>query len=149
MMMHSKHAERKSVLRKCALAGLVVPLIIAAATDIRAVRAQAIAPKWRNARHISAAELAEKLSGSAKTRLIILQVGFSILYDGAHIPGAIFGGAASTAQGLAKLKASPKKFRATRKWCSTAVAVPGKNVPTFVPHTTSCDTWDFLVWSCS
>jgi thiosulfate/3-mercaptopyruvate sulfurtransferase len=105
MMTLSKHVERKSALRKCALAGLAVPLIIAAATGMRAVRAQAIAPEWRNARHISAAELAERLSGSAKTRPIILQVGFRILYDGAHIPGAIFGGAASTAQGLAKLKA--------------------------------------------
>jgi thiosulfate/3-mercaptopyruvate sulfurtransferase len=66
--------------------------------------------EWRNARQISPTELAKRISGPAKLRPVILQVGFKILYDGGHIPGAIFAGPASTAEGLVRLRAVAEKI---------------------------------------
>ncbi|MGH9865308.1 MAG: rhodanese-like domain-containing protein, partial [Candidatus Acidiferrales bacterium] len=64
------------------------------------------APEWKDARQISPTELAKKLSGPAAGRPVVLQIGFKVLYDGAHIRGAIFAGPGSTAAGLARLKAA-------------------------------------------
>jgi hypothetical protein len=69
-----------------------------------AVTPAVTAPEWKDARQISPAELAKKLSGPAAGRPVVLQVGFEVLYRGAHIPGAIFAGPASTAGGAARLR---------------------------------------------
>lgn len=69
-----------------------------------------LAAEWRDARQISPAELDKRLSGPKSARPLVLQVGFRVLYDGAHIPGAIFAGPASTADGLARLKAVAAKI---------------------------------------
>lgn len=121
------------MLRKCALIGLAAPLIVATATGIRDLRAPAIPPEWRNTRQISVAELAKKLSGPAKTRPIILQVGFKTLYDGAHIPGAIFAGPASTAQGLAKLKAVAGKIPRDKEVVLYCGCCPWEKCPNIHP----------------
>ena len=52
---------------------------------------------------VSVAELAAALSGPAADRPRILQVGALSLYKRAHIPGAVYAGMASTAEGLARL----------------------------------------------
>jgi thiosulfate/3-mercaptopyruvate sulfurtransferase len=93
------------MLRKFAFAMLAVAFAVTAAVAARGKGSATVSSDWRNARQISPAELAKKISGPAKTRPVVLQVGFKVLYDGGHIPGAIFAGPASTAEGLAKLKA--------------------------------------------
>jgi len=65
---------------------------------------------WKNARQISPAELEKRLNGPKNARPLVLQVGFKVLYDGGHIPGAIFAGPASTAEGLARLKEAVAKI---------------------------------------
>lgn len=66
--------------------------------------------EWKDARQISPAELEKRLNGPKGRRPLVLQVGFKVLYDGGHIPGAIFAGPASTAAGLAQLKQAVAKI---------------------------------------
>lgn len=84
--------------------------VVGAALAVGKKGATAVAPEWRNARQISATELAKKLSGPAKTRPVVLQVGFEVLYQGGHVPGAIFAGPASTKEGLSKLRAMAERI---------------------------------------
>lgn len=67
-----------------------------AATDIIPASAQ-----------IQPAELASELKAKPPT---ILQVGFSKLYQQAHIPGAIYAGPTNSEAGLAVLKAEAEKL---------------------------------------
>lgn len=69
-----------------------------------------LAAEWKDARQISPAELEKRLNGPKSARPVVLQVGFKVLYDGAHISGAIFAGPASTAGGLARLKEAVSKI---------------------------------------
>jgi thiosulfate dehydrogenase len=61
-------------------------------------------PEWKDARQISPPELMKLLSRSKASRPTILQVGYLVLYEGAHIPGAIYAGPASSAEGMARLR---------------------------------------------
>jgi 3-mercaptopyruvate sulfurtransferase SseA len=49
-------------------------------------------------------ELVKQLAEPREMRPIVLQVGFEVLYRGAHIPGAIFAGPAARPEGLASLR---------------------------------------------
>jgi rhodanese-related sulfurtransferase len=69
-----------------------------------------LAAEWNDARQISPAELEKRLKGPKGARPLVLYVGFEVLYDGGHIPGAIFAGPASTAAGLAQLKEAVAKI---------------------------------------
>jgi hypothetical protein len=51
---------------------------------------------------VEPAVLAREIAGSDKP--IVVCVGFRVLFEGAHVPGAIFHGAASTPEGLDDLK---------------------------------------------
>lgn len=67
-------------------------------------------PEWNDARQISAAALAAKLAGPKRERPVVLNVGFRVLYEGGHVPGAIYAGPASSESGLANLKAEAAKL---------------------------------------
>jgi thiosulfate/3-mercaptopyruvate sulfurtransferase len=64
--------------------------------------AQDSAP-WTSHEAVEPAALAKELRGTAR-RPYIVCVGFRTLYDGAHIPGAVFHGPADRPEGLAELK---------------------------------------------
>jgi 3-mercaptopyruvate sulfurtransferase SseA len=59
---------------------------------------------------IAPAALAARLGASAAPKTLVLQVGFRVLYDQAHIPDAEFAGPASTDAGLALLRARVGKL---------------------------------------
>jgi hypothetical protein len=60
---------------------------------------------WSAAQTILPDALAKELTAKDQTkRPTVICVGFRPLYDGAHVPGAVFHGAASTPQGIADLK---------------------------------------------
>jgi thiosulfate/3-mercaptopyruvate sulfurtransferase len=63
------------------------------------------ADPWTAAQIVQPADLVAEL-GNAKSanRPVVACVGFRTLYEGAHVPGAVFHGAASTATGLEDLK---------------------------------------------
>lgn len=61
---------------------------------------------WSSSQTVLPADLAKELSVSEKSKKpTIICVGFRTLYEGAHVPGAVFHGTASTPQGSAELKA--------------------------------------------
>lgn len=91
------------------------------------------APDWRNARQISTSELAKRISGTASSRPVVLQVGFKVLYDGGHIPGAIFAGPASTSDGLAKLKAVADKIPRSKEVILYCGCCPWEKCPNIHP----------------
>jgi hypothetical protein len=49
-------------------------------------------------------QLLKEMNGPKNERPIVLQVGFEVLYRGAHIPGAIYAGPAFRPEGLANLR---------------------------------------------
>jgi thiosulfate/3-mercaptopyruvate sulfurtransferase len=59
---------------------------------------------WNQSQLIEPAALVAKLRAPLHERPVILQVGFRVLYEGAHIPGAIYAGPASTREGLERLR---------------------------------------------
>jgi len=59
---------------------------------------------WTPAQIVQPAELVKELSGSQSSRPIVVCVGFHTLYQGAHVPGAVYHGAAMSEQGLDDLK---------------------------------------------
>jgi thiosulfate/3-mercaptopyruvate sulfurtransferase len=76
----------------------------------RAASTVQLAPEWKDARQISVPELAKRIAGPEAQRPIVLHVGYRVLYEGAHIPGAIFAGPAASATGLALLRAEAEKI---------------------------------------
>ncbi len=60
------------------------------------------ADPWTSGDIIPTAKLAQRLEAGEKP--LILYVGFPVLYRGAHIPGAVLAGPASTASGMEALK---------------------------------------------
>ena len=81
---------------------LIAPLLLFAAG--RAIAATDIIPA---SALIQPAQLASELKATPPT---ILQVGFSKLYQQAHIPGAIYAGPANSEAGLAALRAEAEKL---------------------------------------
>ncbi|MBZ5526801.1 MAG: rhodanese-like domain-containing protein [Acidobacteriia bacterium] len=60
---------------------------------------------WSAAQALAPADLARELSGGKEAdRPTILYVGFRTLYQGGHIPGALYFGEARSEQGLAEIK---------------------------------------------
>lgn len=106
----SKAKEGESILRKFTLVVFAAVITCFMPFRIHAGGPGPAAPDWKNARQISPAELAKKIAGPPTTRPIVLQVGFKVLYDGGHIPGAIFAGPASARDGLARLKALAERI---------------------------------------
>lgn len=64
---------------------------------------------WSSSQTVQPADLAKELAAPAHPdEPAVVCVGFRPLYQGAHIPHAVFHGAASTEQGLAELKSWAK-----------------------------------------
>ena len=64
---------------------------------------------WTAAEVVQPAELAREIAEKKPTSPTVLYVGFRPLFNGGHIPGAVFHGAGSTDAGMAELK----------KWAAT------------------------------
>ena len=67
---------------------------------------------WKDDQVIAAGDLAKWIT--EKQHPIVLQVGVSGLYDGAHVPGAIYAGPAEEAAGLNNLREKAKSLARTR-----------------------------------
>lgn len=96
--------------RRLALVALALTLPVSifsfAQTQNSAVQthpAQTQADPWTPAQTVQPQELVRELA-SASRRPIVVCVGFRPLFEGAHVPGALFHGSASTVEGLDDLK---------------------------------------------
>jgi thiosulfate/3-mercaptopyruvate sulfurtransferase len=88
-----------------------------AVANSRATRLAALAhaddgdDPWSTAQMVQPADLAKELAAPAHPdEPAVVCVGFRPLYQGAHIPHAVFHGAASTGAGLAELKSWAQKI---------------------------------------
>jgi thiosulfate/3-mercaptopyruvate sulfurtransferase len=64
------------------------------------------ADPWSSGEILRAADLAQELTSAKGSQpAAIVYVGFHTLFEGGHIPGAVFRGTASTEKGIAELKA--------------------------------------------
>jgi thiosulfate/3-mercaptopyruvate sulfurtransferase len=110
-------AQRTSRLIKLLCIAAVLAAMSAAATGYlstlhEALAAQSAAPPthvqsdpWSTSQTIKPLELIKQLADSNGTaKPVVVCVGFRPLYMGAHVPGAVFHGAAQSEQGLADLK---------------------------------------------
>lgn len=61
---------------------------------------------WSDAQALKPAQLAAELEKENDPHVIVIYVGARTLYNGGHIPGAMFYGQGSTEQGIAELKKS-------------------------------------------
>lgn len=59
---------------------------------------------WTDAQTVTPAELVKELAANRKNRPVVVYVGDRSLYEGAHIPGAVFHGPAFEPAGSADLK---------------------------------------------
>lgn len=86
---------------------LIVSLLAGSAAVTRAA-AKADVPSapgpWKQSQLIAPRDLTHELANSGGKKPVIVCVGFQFLYQGAHIPGAIWEGPARDAAGIAKLK---------------------------------------------
>jgi hypothetical protein len=92
------------------LAGVSFLALVVAAVVLLPLRGARRGPNdssepWTKAQIEQPADLARELADSKNAnRPIVVCVGFATFYEGAHIPGAVFHGAANSAQGLDDLK---------------------------------------------
>lgn len=119
--------------RKLAFAMLMATFATVTASGAQLKCTSTPAPEWRDARQISPAELAKRISGPARLRPVVLQVGFEVFYDGGRIPGAIFAGPASTAEGLARLKAAAKRIPRAKEVILYCGCCPWEKCPNIHP----------------
>ena len=61
---------------------------------------------WSDAQTLEPAQLAAELEKENDPHVVVIYVGVRTLYNGGHIPGAMFYGQGSTEQGIAELKKS-------------------------------------------
>jgi thiosulfate/3-mercaptopyruvate sulfurtransferase len=85
---------------------LVLSGAILAASSIFAVRSlrAASGDPWSSKQTVQAADFAKELRQEKDPYPTVIYVGVKTLYEGGHIPGAVFYGPGSTEQGLADLK---------------------------------------------
>ena len=86
---------------------MVFALFVALATSVAAFGSHSDAGKdpWSASQVVQPADFAAELASAKSAKPVIVYVGFRALYQGAHIPGASFHGAAGKSEGLADLKA--------------------------------------------
>jgi hypothetical protein len=59
---------------------------------------------WKAEQTVQAAEFADELRDGKDGVPVIIYVGVKVLYEGGHIPGAVYYGAGSTEQGISDMK---------------------------------------------
>ena len=66
--------------------------------------AQLSSEPWTDAQTVKPSELVKELDAKGNARPVVVCTGFRVLYEGAHVPGAVFHGPASKPEGLDDLK---------------------------------------------
>lgn len=82
-----------------------LPLLVTFSSHARtAARQERTSGPWSDAEVLRAADFAGELSSKRTNAPTVLYVGFRTLFEGGHIPGAVFHGTASTEKGMEELK---------------------------------------------
>lgn len=93
---------QRDLLMKIFRAPALAALLLIAASLVFAFAAE---EPWTPGETVQPAQLAKELQEEKDPYVTVIYVGVKTLYEGGHIPGAVFYGQGSTEQGLAALKA--------------------------------------------
>lgn len=87
------------------IADLPARKVVAAQNQPSGSASSAASKPWTDAQTVKPADLLKEMADTKDTnRPVIVCSGFRILYEGAHVPGAVFHGSASKPEGLDDLK---------------------------------------------
>src|SRR5437016_1367362 len=89
--------------------------------------------KWEPAELIRPQELIITLRDNGPSRPLIIFVGFSQMYRAGHIPGAVFGGPASSPAGLDALKSAVASVPKNREMVIYCACCPWEACPNVRP----------------
>jgi rhodanese-related sulfurtransferase len=92
---------------------LISALILAALSSISAVAADNTRP-WTPSDLVAPAQLNAQLPAVKAGKIVLIQVGFLMMYKLGHIPGSQYAGSASKAEGLAALEKLVAKLPRTQ-----------------------------------
>ncbi len=95
--------ERVIPMLVLALGAALVPVVIHAVSNPNPSSSQAV--PWQSSQVVTPQALAKDLALPKEKRPVIVCVGFKFLYQGGHIPGALYKGPAREASGLEELMA--------------------------------------------
>jgi hypothetical protein len=117
-----------------------IPVLIATATLclfvlLTGVLASAVQQprQWRPSEMIQPQELIVRIRDNGPAKPLIISVGFPALYRSGHIPGAVFGGPASTPAGLDTLKRAVEKVPKDREIVIYCACCPWEACPNVRP----------------
>jgi rhodanese-related sulfurtransferase len=82
---------------------------------------------------ISPSQLNSQLAAVKSGKIVLIQVGFHMMYEMAHIPGSKYAGPASTADGLAALEKLVAKLPRNQQIVIYCGCCPWKNCPNMTP----------------
>lgn len=102
-----RFSSRRKVVYISLLCSAAISLVLflgSGAVSRQSADSAGAADPWTSGQTIEPAALAKEISGPASQRPKIVCVGFHTLYEGAHVPGAVFRGPAMNAAGIADLK---------------------------------------------
>jgi thiosulfate/3-mercaptopyruvate sulfurtransferase len=87
------------------IAALLARKAVAAQNKPSGSASPAASESWTDAQTVKPADLVKEIADTkGANKPVIVCSGFQVLYEGAHVPGAVFHGPASTPQGLDDLK---------------------------------------------
>jgi rhodanese-related sulfurtransferase len=89
--------------------------------------------KWQPSELMRPQELIVKVRDTGPSKPLIIFVGFAGLYRAGHIPGAVFGGPASSAAGLETLRRSMDKVPKNREIVIYCACCPWEACPNVRP----------------
>src|SRR5712691_3518280 len=89
--------------------------------------------KWQPSEVIQPQELMVKVRDNGTSKPLIIFVGFMPLYRAGHIPGAVFGGPASTTAGLDVLKRAVERIPQNREIVIYCACCPWEACPNVRP----------------
>lgn len=91
-----------------ALVGITLSPTRKAVADRKTTSDSASRPQselWSDAQTVTPADLVKEIADTkSANKPVVVCAGVRVLYEGAHVPGAVFHGPASTPQGMADLK---------------------------------------------
>jgi thiosulfate/3-mercaptopyruvate sulfurtransferase len=137
--------ETQSRLAKIFCAVLVVAIVVlvalayaplrrTTAAHASALSAEPQSDPWSASQTIQPADLMKELGDSkSANRPVVVCVGFRPLYAGAHVPGAVFHGAAQSEQGLADLKKWAQGISRTSNLVMYCGCCPPEHCPNIRP----------------
>jgi thiosulfate/3-mercaptopyruvate sulfurtransferase len=115
------------------LALLVIPIVIALPGHGTSRKTTMTADPWTASQALTPEALAAELAQKKGHPPIVVNVGVRILYDGAHIPGALYHGPGSSEQGLADLRSFAEKLPRTAELVIYCGCCPLEKCPNIRP----------------